>query len=294
LPAYCDGKKNTCPDNDFAKKDVECFTGTSNGGPCDDIDHCDGKGNCEDGFKDKKTVCEPGTPPCIEDGLCDGETGSCPGTTFADDKTKCDGTSQGGPCDKQDHCDGLGHCVDEYDDKKKCSNEEQCKSDSHCDGTSGQCTDVVNLPDTTVCEGTSKNGPCDGIDHCDGQGNCVDGFLDSTFLCFEGKTFCNPSYFCTGQDGDCPNPPDVFAYLEKDKVSMATYLQDTVTECSAAAVSVGSERLTAMYTSTGNSMILFVSCMAAIAVVASAMIASKQERHISMEDGYSRLSEDLT
>ncbi|OQR82704.1 hypothetical protein ACHHYP_15631 [Achlya hypogyna] len=74
---------------------------------------------------------------------------------------------------------------------------------------------------------------------------------------------------------------------------MTTYLSDTVTQCSAKAVSVGSSQLMAMYSSTANNVVLVVAAVASVAVLASVFVATKAERVISMEDGYASLADDV-
>ncbi|EQC35327.1 hypothetical protein SDRG_02635 [Saprolegnia diclina VS20] len=69
-------------------------------------------------------------------------------------------------------------------------------------------------------------------------------------------------------------------------------MTDTVSQCSAKAVSVGSSQLNAMYSSAANNGLLVVACIAAVAVVASVLLAKKADGYVSMEDGYARLADD--
>ncbi|OQR80498.1 hypothetical protein ACHHYP_17502 [Achlya hypogyna] len=74
---------------------------------------------------------------------------------------------------------------------------------------------------------------------------------------------------------------------------MTSYLSDTVTQCSAKAVSVGSNQLMAMYTTTTDHAVLIVAGVVAVAAVAAAVAAKKPDRFVSVEEGYCPLTDDM-
>ncbi|OQR98587.1 hypothetical protein ACHHYP_08366 [Achlya hypogyna] len=269
--------------------------GCSNGGGCDDDanDYCDVKGKCNDTFKTSACTCKIGTG-CYDDAKCDGKTGKCPANAPSPTTKVCTGKSNGGPCDAPtDNCDGKGNCKDNYlPSTKVCKAGGPCTDDAKCDGKTGKCPANAPSPTTKVCTGKSNNGECDGPDHCDGAGNCKDVFLGPTVLCGKGATLCDASSFCDGSSSTCPVVPNALIYLDEAKVSLTTYLSDTVTQCSAKAVSVGSGRLTAMYSTAANNVALAVAAIASVAVLASIFFAKKAERD-SIEDGYAWLADDI-
>ncbi|OQR81292.1 hypothetical protein ACHHYP_16508 [Achlya hypogyna] len=105
-----------------------------------------------------------------------------------------------------------------------------------------------------------------------------------------GATRCADNVFCNGKSSSCP--VDEKAHDDGKEKTMVAYLSDTVTQCSAKAISIGSSQFTAMYSSTPSSVI-FVVAAAVVAVVASALVAKEAKRHVSMEDGYACLTEDV-
>ncbi|OQR82233.1 hypothetical protein THRCLA_23221, partial [Thraustotheca clavata] len=130
---------------------------------------------------------------------------------FASDKTTCTGTCNGNPCDGQDLCDGKGNCVDVYlPSTTVCrASKGQCDVAESCTGTSGFCPADKFASSTTTCTGTCNGNPCDGVDLCDGNGNCVDKYLPSSTVCRASKGQCDIPESCTGTSGFCPT--DTFA-----------------------------------------------------------------------------------
>ncbi|OQR85480.1 hypothetical protein ACHHYP_11774 [Achlya hypogyna] len=271
--------------------------GCSNGGICDDDanDQCDAAGTCQDAYLPALSTCNTGNPPCVLQATCSGTSGTCPTPANAPSGTPCTGNDNIGDCVAADTCDGSGNCVDNYaPSTTQCAaGSPPCVLPAMCTGTAGTCPTPANAVAGTACSGGSNSGACDGQDICNGFGICTDVYLDATVLCNKGATLCDANTFCDGTASACPTIPGELVYLDEGNVSMATYLSDTVAQCSAKAVSVGSSQLMAMYSSTPSSLMVVAAAVGAVAVVASALVAKKAERFVSMEDGYAHLAEDV-
>ncbi|OQR95940.1 hypothetical protein THRCLA_22045 [Thraustotheca clavata] len=227
----CTGNSSKCPADAFAALTKYC-TGTCNGNPCDGQDLCDGKGNCIDIYLPSSTICRVSKGQCDVAEVCSGTSGFCPTNSFATDKTKCSGTSNNNPCDGQDLCDGKGNCVDMYlPSPTVCrASKGQCDVDEFCTGTSGFCPVDSFASSTTHCTGTCNGNPCDGVDLCDGEGNCVDKYLSSSTVCRPSKGQCDIAETCTGTSGLCP--ADEFAAMTTTCSGKSTgNLCDAVDKC---------------------------------------------------------------
>ncbi|EQC28158.1 hypothetical protein SDRG_14115 [Saprolegnia diclina VS20] len=55
-----------------------------------------------------------------------------------------------------------------------------------------------------TCTGSCNGNPCDGVDHCDGNGNCIDVYLPSSTVCRKAASGCDIAETCTGESGQCP------------------------------------------------------------------------------------------
>src|SRR5439155_10603973 len=135
----CDGLSNNCPTNAFASSTTVC-AGTSQGGACDDTDHCNGSGVCVDEYKASTVVCRASAGQCDVAESCTGSSGACPANGFATTATVCSGASNGGDCDATDHCDGRATTVD--DDNRASSvgcgaSGDECDVAESCTGSSG-------------------------------------------------------------------------------------------------------------------------------------------------------------
>ncbi|OQR92350.1 hypothetical protein ACHHYP_03797 [Achlya hypogyna] len=290
--AKCTGTSSTCPANAPSPTTKAC-TGKNNGGPCDaPTDYCDGAGNCKDNYLPSTKVCQAGGA-CTEDAKCTGTSSTCPANAPSPTTKACTGKNNSGPCDAAtDYCDGAGNCKDNYlPSTKVCQAGGACTEDAKCTGTSSICPANAPSPATKTCTGEKNGGLCDGQDLCDGAGKCKDVFFGSKVLCATGATLCDANTFCDGACSTCPVRPKTLVYLDGNDVTMTTYLSDTVTQCSAKAVAVGSNQLMAMYTTTTDHVVLIVACVAAVVVVA-AVTAKKVDRFVSVEDGYSPLTGD--
>ncbi|EQC30629.1 hypothetical protein SDRG_11684 [Saprolegnia diclina VS20] len=206
----CSGTSGACPTNAFKSSSVPC-TGTCNGNPCDAQDYCDGKGNCVDKYQDSKFVCRVAKGACDVAETCSGSSSQCPVDAFAATTVTCSGTSTGGDCDAQDYCDGKGNCVDKYSPSSKVCRPTKgdCDVAETCSGSSGQCPTNVFASTAVKCTGTSNGGGCDAQDYCDGNGNCIDKYQGSGFVCRAAKGDCDVAEICCGSKGACP--ADTFA-----------------------------------------------------------------------------------
>ncbi|KDO16724.1 hypothetical protein SPRG_17781, partial [Saprolegnia parasitica CBS 223.65] len=189
---FCTGKSGTCPTDAFAASSTTC-TGTQSGGACDGKDLCDGKGNCVDMYLPSTTVCRASVGACDVAETCTGKESACPTDSFASATTKCSGSSTGGACDGVDYCDGKGNCEDKYlPSTTVCRlSKGQCDIAESCTGSSGACPADAFASVTTTCSGLSTGGACDGVDYCDGRGNCVDEYLPTTTVCRPSKGQCD-------------------------------------------------------------------------------------------------------
>jgi hypothetical protein len=231
----CTGTSGACPANGYAPKTTACV-GTSNGGACDATDSCNGSGVCVDGFKPSTTVCRAAAGQCDVAESCTGTSGACPANHYAPSTTTCVGTSNGGPCDATDSCNGSGVCVDGFKPetticREKCG---QCDVAESCTGSSGQCPANGYAPKTTPCVGTSNGGVCDGTDSCDGNGNCVDGFLPETTICRPKASQCDIAESCPGTGPNCPEDTDECKAICRTPGFWGTHPTETQTLLSAA------------------------------------------------------------
>ncbi|KDO16991.1 hypothetical protein SPRG_21930, partial [Saprolegnia parasitica CBS 223.65] len=199
----CNGTSGQCPIDGFASTSAKC-SGKSTGGACDAQDYCDGKGNCVDKYQDSKFVCRPAKDACDVAETCCGSKGACPADTFAGATTKCTGTCNGNPCDGQDYCDGKGQCVDKYlPSGTVCGTKgNPCILAATCTGDMGFCPPDDFAPPSTSCTGTKSGGVCDGKDLCDGEGSCIDKFLNGV-VCQKPVGYNRPTY-CNGKTSSCP------------------------------------------------------------------------------------------
>ena len=199
----CTGSSGACPADSFAPATTVC-TGTSQGGACDDVDHCLGTANtCIDGFKASTVVCRPSAGQCDVAENCTGTSGACPADKFASVTTPCTGTSQGGACDGADHC--LG--------------------------TANTCVDVF-LPSSTVCRPSA--GVCDVAENCTGSsGACpTDAFKSSSTVCRPAAGVCDAAENCTGDSAACP--ADVFQACASVTDSSLCQFDTDTTQCNGA------------------------------------------------------------
>ncbi|KDO20538.1 hypothetical protein SPRG_13235 [Saprolegnia parasitica CBS 223.65] len=225
----CSGKSSQCPPTrsrrpprrararpttSFAMAPISSSTkcsGTSNSGVCDGQDMCDGSGKCVDKYLPSSNECRASKGPCDVAETCTGQGSECPVDTFAPTTAKCTGSSNSGACDIQDFCDGQGNCVDKYlPSTSVCrSSKNQCDVAEMCTGSSGACPADAFAPTTATCTGTCNGNACDGVDLCDGKGNCIDVYLPSTTVCRKAASDCDVAESCTGSSGQCPS--DKFA-----------------------------------------------------------------------------------
>jgi len=157
------------------------------------IDHCDGMGGC---VLLDRVVCQDPDPPCDGGQVCNPGTGQCDDLPDAQLSTACE--LDGDLC-TIDHCDGLGSCV--LLDVVDCSDlVDQC-NDAACIPATGEC-DVMAKPFSTECE---RDGSLCTIDHCDGQGSCVE--LDRV-VCPSPVPPCEGGQACNRDTGLCEDLPD--------------------------------------------------------------------------------------
>ncbi|EQC27955.1 hypothetical protein SDRG_14232 [Saprolegnia diclina VS20] len=206
----CTGSSGTCPPDKFVKKGALC-SGTSAYGACDGQDVCDGNGNCLDVYLPSSTVCRKAASTCDVSESCTGTSGACPADTYASATTPCVGVSNAGSCDDQDYCDGSGKCVDKYKSSNVVCRDTTgvCDVAEKCTGTSSTCPADVFANAATLCSGAFNDGECDGVDHCDGKGKCLDVFVPSATVCRAAATPCDVAEYCTGTASKCP--VDAFA-----------------------------------------------------------------------------------
>lgn len=136
---------------------------------CDSPDACDGAGTCEVNFKPDGIACTDDGNDCTDD-VC--SSGTCAHPPLMAD-TPC-GDPTDTECDNPDSCDGLGVCLDNFEDMgAACGDQssDQCDNPDICDG-SGGC--VVNF----VPNGTE----CDDGDNCTGEDICTDGSCAGTAI----------------------------------------------------------------------------------------------------------------
>ncbi|KDO35640.1 hypothetical protein SPRG_00484 [Saprolegnia parasitica CBS 223.65] len=214
VPEYCNGKQSQCPMDRFSPRTQKCI-GHSNGGDCDTTDYCDGRGHCVDAFRGPSFVCRPARDDCDAPERCSGHSGKCPRNSFADKSTDCTrlGKSSRGPCDARDRCDGKGNCIDRFHGPDHVCRKPRdvCDVPEYCTGDSNACPDDEFADTSVVCTdiGDSSHGSCDGVDYCDGRGNCIDRFLDCDQICRKQHDVCDLPEYCTGVHGSCPR--DEFA-----------------------------------------------------------------------------------
>ncbi|EQC33689.1 hypothetical protein SDRG_08793 [Saprolegnia diclina VS20] len=216
VPETCSGKTGACPANKFAAQTTVCTAiGKSSGGLCDCVDYCNGRGKCIDSFKPTGTVCRAATDVCDVAETCSGASGVCPADAFAPKTTACTslGKSTGGDCDDVDYCNGNGKCVDGFKPKGSVCRAAAnvCDVAETCNGSNGNCPSNAFAPKTTVCTsiGKSTGGLCDGVDYCDGDGCCIDGFRAAGGVCRAAVNVCDKAETCSGKSGACPS--DSFA-----------------------------------------------------------------------------------
>ncbi|OQR82396.1 hypothetical protein ACHHYP_16122, partial [Achlya hypogyna] len=199
----CSGTSGFCPADGFASTTTTC-TGTCNGNPCDGQDLCDGKGNCVDKYLPSSTICRAAKGECDVAETCTGTSGLCPTDGFACSTTKCTGTCNGNPCDGQDFCDGKGNCVDKYlPSGTVCGTKgNSCIIPATCTGDMGFCPPDSYEDSGKSCSGNKNGGVCDGKDSCDGEGNCIDRFLNGV-VCQKPVGYSRPTY-CNGKSSTCP------------------------------------------------------------------------------------------
>ncbi|OQR93981.1 hypothetical protein THRCLA_08288 [Thraustotheca clavata] len=288
--ARCTGDHGHCPDNEPSPCLAPC-KGISNGGPCDLPDTCDGEGRCIDNYKSSEHICRRGGS-CYEDATCDGENSFCPPNEPSPCLAPCKGKSNGGPCDLPDTCDGEGNCIDNFKDSSfVCRAGGSCYEEARCDGEHGTCPQNEPTTAGTRCEYFDVRSVCDGHSLCDENGNCIPTYLQG-ILCHKGATLCDSNYFCDGTSSSCPVPSGAIVYLDQERIGMATYLSDTVAQCSAKAMTVGSDKLSALYTTTTDHIHYIIASLAAIAVVAIVITAKKSDRNVILEDGYISLADE--
>ena len=129
------------------------------------VDHCDGSGSCvllHDTYQDV-----PPAEQCAEY-YCDPADGIIyPDYSQYPLSTPCE--TDGDYC-TEDHCDGSGACVLEYDHYQDVPDPEECKS-FYCDPVDGLIKeDYSDYPLSTECE--LDDDLCTH-DHCDGAGACI-------------------------------------------------------------------------------------------------------------------------
>jgi len=131
----------TCDDGNLCTVDDECTAGVCGGTTkdCSDLDD-----QCQEG------ICDPSDGQCYPD--------------YYDYSESCE--ADGDLC-TIDYCDGSGGCVKDYD--TDCSYLNNGCQEGACDPSNGKCyADYFEL--STHCD----NGLwCDGPDHCDGYGSCI-------------------------------------------------------------------------------------------------------------------------
>jgi hypothetical protein len=170
----CTGTSAACPADSFESVATAC-TGTSQGGVCDDADHCSGTANtCIEVYKAASVVCRADAGECDVAENCTGTGAACPADGFELASVLCTGASQGALCDNDaaDHCTGTANtCVDVYRAASVVCRADagQCDVAENCTGTGGACPANAYEPFGTTCDDGSE---CTVQDACDGAGAC--------------------------------------------------------------------------------------------------------------------------
>ncbi|MFH1107765.1 MAG: S8 family serine peptidase [Planctomycetota bacterium] len=139
VPEFCDGL-GTCPPDAFGPLGTPCGDGAST--TCDNLDTCDGQGNCLDTY-------EPDGKECAQDGLF------CNGIEVCLSGRCADGPD---PCPQN---------CDEEHDRCPCDNDWDCREDLI------PCTTVHCSLETGWCEWPINEGYCliEGLCYADGNSN---------------------------------------------------------------------------------------------------------------------------
>lgn len=134
-------------------------------------------------------------------------------------------------CDKDDACDGNGNCVD-LKSNALCSEAKSiCDPEDFCNGIDNFCPDTKTTAGVKCGEEVDFAAfPCDRVNECDGQGNCVDLVHQSYKICESGvESECNPLDHCDGIHKTCPN---IFAAAGKSCNKEASFERcDLPDEC---------------------------------------------------------------
>jgi hypothetical protein len=187
---------------------VDCVTAAdcNDGNACTN-DSCGPGGICSnvDNFDATEDCCNPANRTlipiddandCTQD-ICDPTTGSVthdplPGGTIC-------GNPQGGACDAQDTCDGLGACIDRSAPQgTACGdpNDTDCDGADTCDG-SGVCRGNIE-PVGAPC-GDLTDTECNRADTCDGTGGCQSNIQPVGTTCGDPTdTECDDPDSCDG------------------------------------------------------------------------------------------------
>ncbi len=159
--------------------DFVCDQTLLSGMTCDDGDPCTVGGLCAAG------ICDGLTAKCGDDTVCNGIETCLEGDCTVGTALDCDDDN---PC-TDDACDPVTGCTHAYN-TLTCDDGDPCTIGAQCDG--GEC-----LGSKPKC---GDNDVCNGIESCDGSGNCLPGAALS----------CNDGDQCTDDNCDplagCSNP----------------------------------------------------------------------------------------
>ncbi len=108
-----------------------------------------------------------------------------PGSDCLDDGNFCNGP---------EICDDSGTCV---------SVGAPCVGGEICHSVCNEEDDNCAAPAGTICQ-NALVGLCDGVDVCDGAGNCVEEWSPPDVVCRPSLDPCDAAEYCTGSSGACP------------------------------------------------------------------------------------------
>jgi YVTN family beta-propeller protein len=202
----CDGAGACTHPNSSAGS--SCTDGTF----CNGADTCDGGGGCTNHVGD----------PCVAGAECARTCNEATDDCFDPATTGC--TSDGNVC-TDDHCNGLGACVNTAN-TAPCNDGLFCNGTDTCAGgicthggdpcTGGpECGDLCNEAmdncfDPAGAQCASDGNPC-SVDACDGSGACANTPGNGGTTCRSSTGQCDAAEACTGASITCPadlNQPD--------------------------------------------------------------------------------------
>ena len=225
-----------CPNDIVFDNTTFCRSQT---GVCGTPTYCDGNlADCPtEVFLNSSILCRAAATQCDEEEYCTGIDSLCPTNTFSALNFPCNADALN--C-TTDECNGFGTCVLIQDDCE-CHLASDCPVNATCiipscmngfcsealapntcfiDGTCyeegvvnpvDQCSSCQPSMDPTTwqyslsgspCQTMSAEGICSGVDTCDGMGNCIDNYLNTT--CRAAVGLCDIEEVCSGSSDFCP------------------------------------------------------------------------------------------